>query len=61
MAPCKEKKTTRAWSLIRNKKQQWFSLRILPCNCEIRDHCMCKEIPVIPVNKVVDKKRIIGK
>jgi hypothetical protein len=22
---------------------------------------MCKETPVIPVNKVVDKKRIIGK
>jgi hypothetical protein len=22
---------------------------------------MCKEIPVIPVNKVVDPKRIIGK
>jgi hypothetical protein len=24
-------------------------------------HCMCKEMPVIPVNKVVDRKRIIGK
>jgi hypothetical protein len=22
---------------------------------------MCKELPVIPVNKVVDKKRLIGK
>jgi hypothetical protein len=22
---------------------------------------MCKEMPVIPVNKVVDQKRIIGK
>jgi hypothetical protein len=22
---------------------------------------MCKEMPVIPVNKAVDKKRIIGK
>jgi hypothetical protein len=22
---------------------------------------MCKEMPVIPVNRVVDKKRIIGK
>jgi hypothetical protein len=22
---------------------------------------MCKELPVIPVNKVVDQKRIIGK
>jgi hypothetical protein len=26
-----------------------------------RGHCMCKEMPVIPVNKVVDPKRIIGK
>jgi hypothetical protein len=25
------------------------------------DIAMCKEMPVIPVNKVVDKKRIIGK
>jgi hypothetical protein len=30
-----------------------FSLRILPCNCEVR----VKEMPVIPV----DKKRIIRK
>jgi hypothetical protein len=22
---------------------------------------MCKEMPVIPVNRVVDKKRVIGK
>jgi hypothetical protein len=22
---------------------------------------MCKEMPIIPVNRVVDKKRIIGK
>jgi hypothetical protein len=28
---------------------------------EVRGHCMCKEMPVIPVNKVVDPKRIIGK
>jgi hypothetical protein len=27
----------------------------------VRGHCMCKEMPVIPVNKVVDPKRIIGK
>jgi hypothetical protein len=27
----------------------------------ILGHCMCKELPVIPVNKVVDPKRIIGK
>jgi hypothetical protein len=26
-----------------------------------RGHCMCKELPVIPVNRVVDPKRIIGK
>jgi hypothetical protein len=26
-----------------------------------RCHCMCKELPVISVNRVVDKKRIIGK
>jgi hypothetical protein len=26
-----------------------------------RGHCMCKEMPVIPVNKVVDPKRIIRK
>jgi hypothetical protein len=24
-------------------------------------HCMCKELPVIPVNKVVDPRKIIGK
>jgi hypothetical protein len=30
-------------------------------DCEVRGHCMCKEMPVIPVNGVVDKKRIIGK
>jgi hypothetical protein len=27
----------------------------------IRVHCMCKEMPVIPVDSVVGKKRIIGK
>jgi hypothetical protein len=26
---------------------------------EVRGHCMCKEMPVIPVNKVEDTKRII--
>jgi hypothetical protein len=26
-----------------------------------RGHCMCKEMPVILVNKVVDPKKIIGK
>jgi hypothetical protein len=49
------------WSLIRNGKKQLFSLRKLPCDCEVRSLCMCKEMAVIPVNTVVDKKRIIGK
>jgi hypothetical protein len=35
--------------------------KTLPCDCEIRGHCMCKEMLVIPVNKVVDPKSIIGK
>jgi hypothetical protein len=26
-----------------------------------RGHCTCKEMPVIPVNRAVDKKRIIEK
>jgi hypothetical protein len=33
----------------------------LPCDGEVRGHCKCKEMPVIPVNRVVAKKRIIGK
>jgi hypothetical protein len=33
-----------------------FSLRKLPCNCEVRGHCMSKEMPVIQVNRVLDKK-----
>jgi hypothetical protein len=40
-------------------KKQLFSA--LPCNCEIRGHYMCKEMPVIPVDRVVDKKGIIIK
>jgi hypothetical protein len=28
---------------------------------DVRGHCMFKGMPVIPVNRVVDKKRIIGK
>jgi hypothetical protein len=27
----------------------------------VRGNCMCKEMPVIPANRVVDKKRTIGK
>jgi hypothetical protein len=37
-----------------------LSLGKLPCDFEVRGHCMCKEMPVILVNRVVDKKRIIG-
>jgi hypothetical protein len=29
--------------------------------CEVRGQCMCKEMPVILVDRMVDKKRIIGK
>jgi hypothetical protein len=29
-------------------------------DCEVRGHCMCKEMLVIPVNRVGDKKRKIG-
>jgi hypothetical protein len=43
------------WSV---KKKQLFSLRKLPCRREERGHCMCKEMPV---KRVVDTKRIIGK
>jgi hypothetical protein len=42
-------------------KNQLFSLRILPWDCEVRGRWMCKEKPVIPVDRVVDKKRLIGK
>jgi hypothetical protein len=38
-----------------------FSLRKLPCDCEVRGHRMCKGIPVIPVDRVVEKKIILGK
>jgi hypothetical protein len=49
-----------AWSFI-NYKKQVFSWGKLPCACEVRGHCMQKEMPVIPVNRVVDKKIIFGK
>jgi hypothetical protein len=38
-----------------------ISLRKLPCDYEFRGHGMCKEMPIIPVKEVVDKKRTIGK
>jgi hypothetical protein len=34
---------------------------IKDCHCEVGGRCMCKEMPVIPVDRVVDKKRIFGK
>jgi hypothetical protein len=40
------------WSITKN---QLFSLRILPRNCVVRGHCMCKEMPVIPVDRVVEQ------
>jgi hypothetical protein len=53
----------RGWILICNKRKQkqLFCLRKLLCDCEVRGRCTCKEIPVIPVKKVVNKKRIIGR
>jgi hypothetical protein len=48
-------------SQIRVTKKQLFSLRILPCNFEVRGHCMSKEMPVILVDRVADQKRIIRK
>jgi hypothetical protein len=30
-------------------------------NIFVRGHCMCKEMLVIPVNRVVDNNRLIGK
>jgi hypothetical protein len=42
-------------------KKQLFSFRKLPCNYEVTGHCMCKEMLVMPVSRVADKKRIMGK
>jgi hypothetical protein len=50
----------RAWSLIRNEKPIVFFERHCRAT-EKSGHCMCKELPVILFNKVVDPKRIIGK
>jgi hypothetical protein len=38
-----------------------FKTLIRNIESRMRDNCMCKEMPVIPVNRVVDKKRVIGK
>jgi hypothetical protein len=40
---------------------QLFSLRETTMHWEVRGHCMCKEMLVIPVNRVVDPKGLIGK
>jgi hypothetical protein len=49
------------WSLIRNKK----TIALFEIHCHATEkseaNCMRKEMPVIPANKVVDQKRIIGK
>jgi hypothetical protein len=49
----------RAWSLIHNKITIVLFERI--CHTTCTWHGMCKEMPVIPVNRVVDPKSIIGK
>jgi hypothetical protein len=55
--PCTGVKTgrLRAWSLNNYQKTIFLFEKYARC------HCMCKELPVISVNRVVDKKRIIGK
>jgi hypothetical protein len=40
------------------KKQLFFEKTAM--HCEVIGQCMCKEMPVILVNRVVDKKRLIG-
>jgi hypothetical protein len=45
------------WSLFKKKNYSFA----LPIDFEARRHCTCKEMPVIHVNRVVDKKRIIKK
>jgi hypothetical protein len=44
-----------AWSLILNEKPIVLFEGKLPC--EVRGHCMCKEMPVILGNRVVDQKK----
>jgi hypothetical protein len=36
-------------------------LKKLPWDFEVRGHCMCKEMPVISVERVVEKQSIMGK
>jgi hypothetical protein len=49
------------WSSILNKKNNCSHWETPACDWEVRGHCMCKEMPVILVNRVVDSKRIIRK
>jgi hypothetical protein len=49
------------WYLTKNNCSLWENL---PCICEVRGHCMCKEMPLIPVNMYVGwwtKKGYSGK
>jgi hypothetical protein len=39
-----------AWSLIRNENANCSLWESLPWDWEVRGHCMCKEMLVIPVN-----------
>jgi hypothetical protein len=52
---------SRAWSLIRNKIIQLFSVTDTAMGLISQRPLHYKEMPVIPVNKVVDPKRIIRK
>jgi hypothetical protein len=45
-------------SVTKNNCSLWEKLQ---WDCEVRGHGMCKEMPVIPVNRVEDKKQIIWK
>jgi hypothetical protein len=47
--------------LILNEKPIVLFEKKLPYDCEVRGHRMCEEMPVIPVDRVVDNKRIVGK
>jgi hypothetical protein len=51
----------RALSLIHNKKTTVLFERHCHATEKPEAHCMCKELPVVPVNKVVDPKRVIRK
>jgi hypothetical protein len=46
------------WSVTKNNCSVWETL---PCDWEVRGHCICKLMRVILINTVVDPKRIIRK